>query len=118
MSRYSAGRLATQCRSCDKTECALLHNRACTVTRSGMRYDTVGGALRHGQVRPATRHMVRVGQAKVGCTMHSTQFWLSPLFSVTVHEHCSRGFQKKNQIKSNLLKMKFSKIKFLLLKMI
>ena len=86
-------------------------------------------APRHCTVPPRPRRSARSLGApcaqpwSVGCApVHPTQFWTQCTVSVTiwttVHKHCSQDFSKKiksNQIKSLKKKMKFSKIKFLLL---
>ena len=75
-------------------------------TRPGQACDMAGPGLQPGQARLATRRSACAVCAQAGprvgalCTrpnfdsVHSSE----SLFVNTVHEHCSRGFQKKNNI--------------------
>ena len=90
---------ATQCASARVHRTILPSMRA---TRSGVRYDTTGRALRHGQAKPATQRSARAvcGQAgpRVGalCTrltfdfVHYSESLFGTLFISTVHEVCKK----------------------------
>ena len=79
----------------DTVERAARHCRACAATRPSMRCDMTWPGPRHGVMRAQAGPRVGILFTRLSFDIvHYSESLFGTLFMNTVHEHCSRGFQK------------------------